>query len=62
MGLFEFFCPLTGEKQRIRTSQPGETPTPFYSAGASKEAIDQYEKAERAQKREPAFRRHPHQV
>lgn len=42
MGLFEFYCPITGEKVRIR-AEHGAQVQPFYSAGASKEAIDKWE-------------------
>lgn len=42
MGLFEYYCPITGEKVRVR-ALAGEDHLPHYSAGASKEAIDKWE-------------------
>lgn len=44
MGLFEYYCPITGEKVRVRANA-GEVIHPHYSAGATKEAIDQWEAA-----------------
>jgi len=57
---FEFYCPITGEKQTFRTQAGEEAPTPFYSAGATREQIDAFEKAH--PKRAVTFKRHPHQV
>lgn len=58
MAIFEFICPVTGEVARHRFRPGDNTPEAFYSAGATREQIDAYEKAN---PKAAKLRRHPHQ-
>lgn len=62
MGRHTILCPVTGEIITQSGLPNGQEPTWYYSPGASKEAIEEYEKRTKGQKGLPAFHRHPHQV
>lgn len=56
MAVIEYVCPITGEQKRVRF-QTGEAPQLHYSASATREEIDAYEKKHR----DAPYKRHPHQ-
>lgn len=58
MGVIEFLCPITGEKQRFRFTAGEATPEGFYSARCTEEEVNAYEKAH---PKAPRCRRHAHQ-
>lgn len=60
MAIIEYTCPVTGERTRFRFQGASEAcPAQSYSAGATTEQIDAFEKAN---PKATKLRRHAHQT